>query len=114
MLVHKRWFIAVYWVLAIVLTALAGALGARWGNDQAPTFDNEEKGGVPATGISQLLYQVFGGVLLALAVLAVFAGVWLVMWVRSRRYQPDEDEYDDGDDMSVDDVEQLLVDDESE
>ncbi|NNG40006.1 hypothetical protein HJ588_12100 [Flexivirga sp. ID2601S] len=109
MLVHKRLFAAAYWIVAVVLVAVAGALGAQWGNDQAPTFTDETSGSVPANGVSHLLYQVFGGVLAALAVLAVCAGIWLLMWARARKAQPvDEDDYDDEDTMSVDDVEQLF------
>lgn len=109
MLLHKRWFVAVYWVVALVLIAVGGGLGAKWGDSQAPTFDNKEKGSVPANGVSHMLYQAFGGILLALIVAAVFAGVWLLLWVRSRRTEPEYvDEVDDEDTMSVDDVEQMM------
>lgn len=115
MLLHKRWFVAVYWLAALVLIAVGGGLGATWGDSQAPTFNNKEKGSVPANGVSHMLYQVFGGVLLALIVAAVFAGVWLLLWVRSRRAEPeaepDEDEFDT---MSVDDVEHMFTDEDDE
>lgn len=111
MLLHKRWFVAVYWIVALVLIAVGGGLGAKWGDSQAPTFDNKEKGSVPANGVSHMLYQVFGGVLLALIVAALFAGAWLLLWVRSRRGEPEYDpEDDETDTMSVDDVEQMFTD----
>jgi hypothetical protein len=115
MLLHKRWFVAVYWVAGVALIGLAGALGAHWGDSQAPTFDNEDKGSVPANSVSHLLYQVFGGVLLALVVAAVLAGVWLLLWMRARRGQDGYDDFDpEGEDtMSVDDVEEMFEDDES-
>ena len=114
MLLHKRWFVAVYWVAAVVLIGLGGAIGAKWGDSEAPTFNNEDKGSVPATSVSHLLYQVFGGVLLALIVAAVLAGVWLLLWVRARRLEGGYDDFDpDGEDsMSVDDVEHMFTDDE--
>ena len=118
MLLHKRWFVATYWVVAVLLIAVGGALGAAWGDSEAPTFNNTEKGSVPANGVSHLLYQVFGGVLLALVVAAVFAGVWLLLWMRTRRAHRvlDGDEYaeDDADTMSVDDVEHMFDDAEDE
>lgn len=113
MLLHKRWFVATYWVVAVLLIAVGGALGAGWGDGQAPTFDNPENGSVPANGVSHLLYQVFGGVLLALVVAAAFAGVWLLLWVRTRhaeRARADDDDEDEADTMSVDDVEQMFAD----
>jgi len=115
MLLHKRWFVAVYWIAAVVLIGVGGALGAAWGDSQAPTFNNEDKGSVPANGVSHLLYQVFGGVLLALVVAAVFAGVWLLLWMRARRsdgWYDDSGLEDDEDTMSVDDVEHMFDDDE--
>lgn len=117
MLLHKRWFVAVYWAVAVVLIAVAGGLGATWGDSQAPTFDNKDKGSVPANGVSHLLYQVFGGVLLALVVAAVFAGGWLLLWVRTRRAEALDDaayDEDDADTMSVDDVEHMFDDDADE
>ncbi|WP_188839091.1 hypothetical protein [Flexivirga endophytica] len=116
MLLHKRWFVAVYWIVAVVLIAVGGGLGAKWGDSEAPTFNNKEKGSVPANGVSHMLYQVFGGVLLALVVAAVFAGVWLLLWVRSRRVEPpyDDSEDDDADTMSVDDVEGMFSDEDDE
>lgn len=117
MLLHKRWFVATYWVVAVVLIAFGGALGAKWGDSQAPTFNNKEKGSVPANGVSHLLYQLFGGVLLALVVAAVFAGVWLLLWVRTRRAEQAlaGDEYDDEPDtMSVDDVEHMFDEDDED
>ncbi|RNI22255.1 hypothetical protein [Flexivirga caeni] len=112
MFLHKRWFVATYWIVALVLIGVGGALGARWGDSQAPTFDNQEKGSVPANGVSHLLYQVFGGILLALVVAALFAGVWLLLWIRTRRAERGYDEgdldLDDADAMSVDDVEHLF------
>lgn len=113
MLLHKRWFVAAYWVVAVLLIAVGGALGSKWGDSQAPTFNNEKKGSVPANGVSHLLYQVFGGVLLALVVAAVFAGVWLLLWVRTRHAERAlaGDDYDDEPDtMSVDDVEHMFDD----
>ena len=116
MVLHKRWFVAVYWVAAVVLIGLGGALGARWGDSQAPTFNNEDKGSVPATSVSHLLYQVFGGVLLALIVAAVLAGGWLLLWVRARRRVGIDDDFDpdDEDSMSVDDVEHMFTDEQNE
>ena len=112
MLLHKRWFVAVYWIVAVVLIGLGGALGANWGDSEAPTFNNEDKGSEPANGISHLLYQVFGGVLLALVVAAVLAGIWLLLWVRTRRAQNAIGDFDDEDDdaevMSVGDVEDMF------
>ena len=114
MLLHKRWFVAAYWVVAVVLIAVGGALGAKWGDAQAPTFTNKEKGSVPANGVSHLLYQVFGGVLVALIVAAVFAGVWLLLWVRTRRIEGGYGEADlDDDTMSVDDVEHMFDEDDA-
>ncbi|TWE11876.1 hypothetical protein [Rudaeicoccus suwonensis] len=114
MLLQKRWFVASYWVAAVVLVGVAGALGARWGDGEAPNFDNDDKGGVPATGMSHLLYQVFGGILLAALVLAIFSGVWLLMWMRARRAaaaaDDGADEVIDEDEMSVDDVEHMFDD----
>lgn len=113
MAARNRWLIAAYWVIAVLCTALGAALGASWGSSQAPTFDNDDKGAVPVTSASHFLYSVFGGVLVALAVLAVFAAVWLGFWVRSRRARKGRDERDDdepadGERMSIDDVQGLL------
>lgn len=118
MLLHKRWFVATYWVVAVLLIALGGGLGAKWGDSQAPTFNNEKKGSVPANGVSHLLYQLFGGVLLALVVAAVAAGVWLLLWVRTRRaeqaYVGDEYDDEDANTMSVDDVEHMFDEDDEQ
>ncbi len=118
MLLHKRWFVATYWVVAVLLIAVGGALGDKWGDSQAPTFDNEKKGSVPANGVSHLLYQLFGGVLLALVVAALFAGVWLLLWVRTRHAEQalagDAYDEDDADTMSVDDVEHMFDDDDED
>ncbi|MBB2894540.1 hypothetical protein [Flexivirga oryzae] len=116
MLLHKRWFVAAYWVVAVVLIGVGGALGAAWGDSQAPTFNNEDKGSVPANGVSHLLYQVFGGILLALVVAAVFAGLWLLLWARARRTEAeyDDPDVDDEDTMSVDDVEHMFDEDDED
>ncbi|TWP36183.1 hypothetical protein [Leekyejoonella antrihumi] len=109
----KRWNGLTFWCIAVVFAVIGGIVGASWGGSEAPTFDNEDKGAVPANSASHFLYSVFGAVLLALAVLAVFAAVWLVMWARARRASgPSDDPEEIGHDrMSVEDFEGLLQDD---
>lgn len=84
-MVGNRALTALYWVIGFVLAVLAGVAGASWGNSQAPTFGNDDTGGTPATGASRLLFSLFGGLLAAAAVLAVFAAVFMLLWVRARR-----------------------------
>lgn len=88
-MVGNRALTALYWVIGFVLAVLAGVAGASWGNSQAPTFGNDDTGGTPATGASRLLFSLFGGLLAAAAVLAVFAAVFMFLWVRARRSSPD-------------------------
>ncbi|NHN56660.1 hypothetical protein G9U51_12800 [Calidifontibacter sp. DB0510] len=98
-MVRNKAAAAIYWVIALLLSVVAGVGGAAWGNSMAPTFANEDKGGQPATSASRLLFSVFGGLLCGLGVLAVFAGIWLALWVRQRRADAAtaEDDYDDYD-----------------
>lgn len=95
-MVGNRALTALYWVIGFVLAVLAGVGGAAWGNSLAPTFENEESGGTPATGASRLLFSIFGGLLGAAIVLAVFAAVFMVLWVRHRRANPavDDEEFE--------------------
>lgn len=95
-MVGNRALTALYWVIGFVLAVLAGAGGAAWGNSLAPTFENEESGGTPATGASRLLFSIFGGLLGAAIVLAVFAAIFMVLWVRHRRTNPavDDEEFE--------------------
>ncbi len=105
---QSRLFAPVFWVVGFVATVLAGVLGAMWGQGQAPVFTDDDGNEVAASSASHLLYGVFGGVLFALAVLAAFALVWLLLWARRRRRQGQVFE-DLGDNpMSVVDVEGLL------
>lgn len=92
----NRALTALYWVIGFVLAVLAGVVGAAWGNSLAPTFENEESGGTPATGASRLLFSIFGGLLGAAIVLAVFAAIFMVLWVRHRRANPavDDEEFE--------------------
>lgn len=95
-MVGNRALTALYWVIGFVLAVLAGVVGAAWGNSLAPTFENEESGGTPATGASRLLFSIFGGLLGAAIVLAVFAAIFMVLWVRHRRANPavDDEEFE--------------------
>lgn len=92
-----------YWMVAIVLSALAGVGGANWGNSLAPSFHNEDAGGTPATSASRLLFSVFGGLLGALGVLAVFAAIFMVLWLRQRRASVEEEQ--ENDESFIDDIE---------
>ena len=47
----NRGLTALYWTADVVLAAFAGVGGAAWGNSAAPTFENEETGGTPATSV---------------------------------------------------------------
>lgn len=95
-MVGNRALTALYWVIGFGLAVLAGVGGAAWGNSLAPTFENEESGGTPATGASRLLFSIFGGLLGAAIVLAVFAAIFMVLWVRHRRANPavDDEEFE--------------------
>lgn len=93
-MVGNRALTALYWVIGFVLAVLAGVAGASWGNSQAPTFGNDETGGTPATGASRLLFSLFGGLLAAAAVLAVFAGIFMLLWLRGRRGHGTDDDYE--------------------
>ncbi len=105
---QSRLFAPAFWVVGFVATVLAGVLGAMWGQGQAPVFTDDDGNEVAASSASHLLYGIFGGVLFALAVLAAFSLVWLLLWARRRRRQGQVFE-DLGDDpMSVVDVEGLL------
>jgi len=102
--------VVTFWCAALVLAVVGGIIGAKWGGSQAPTFDNKDKGAVPANSASHFLYGLFGGVLLALAVVAVFAAIWMVSWARARRAAGPVDDVEEVDDdrMSVADVEGLM------
>lgn len=105
-MVGNRALTALYWVIGFVLAVLAGVGGAAWGNSLAPTFENEESGGTPATGASRLLFSIFGGLLGAAIVLAVFAAIFMVLWVRHRRTNPAvDDEKFEADEELLDHVE---------
>ena len=105
-MVGNRALTALYWVIGFVLAVLAGVVGAAWGNSLAPTFENEESGGTPATGASRLLFSIFGGLLGAAIVLAVFAAIFMVLWVRHRRANPAVDDEDfEADEELLDHVE---------
>ena len=105
-MVGNRALTALYWVIGFVLAVLAGVVGAAWGNSLAPTFENEESGGTPATGASRLLFSLFGGLLGAAIVLAVFAAIFMVLWVRHRRANPAVDDEDfEADEELLDHVE---------
>lgn len=105
-MIGHRALTAAYWVAGILLAILAGVAGAGWGNSQAPTFSNDDKGGTPATGASRLMFSVFGGLLAAGLVLAFFAAVFMFLWVRSRRAHSQEDEdYFEPDDSLMDEME---------
>lgn len=93
-MVGNRALTALYWVIGFVLAVLAGVAGASWGNSQAPTFGNDETGGTPATGASRLLFSLFGGLLAAAAVLAVFAAIFMLLWLRGRRGRTGDDDYE--------------------
>lgn len=98
-MVGNRALTALYWVIGFVLAVLAGVAGAAWGNGQAPTFGNDKTGGTPATGASRLLFSLFGGLLAAALVLAVFAAIFMVLWLRKRRTEPDADDFEDDEDF---------------
>lgn len=106
-LLRNRPLAIAYWVAALVLSVLAGVGGGAVAQGWAPQF-SDEGAGAPATSGAQLLYGVVGGLLAGLAVLALFAGVWLLLWARERRHQ--EPDWDDADD----DMEDLLVDEDGE
>ncbi|MBD2758862.1 hypothetical protein IEE94_05010 [Yimella sp. cx-573] len=105
-MVGNRAMTALYWVIGFGLATLAGVAGAAWGNSQAPTFENEETGGTPATGASRLMFSIFGGLLGSLGVLAIFAAIYMVLWVRARRANPPvEEEHFEDDDTLLDEME---------
>lgn len=81
-----------YWLLAFVLAVLGGVVGSRVGSDWAPEFSDD--GADAATSGTRLLMGVLGFVVGAMAVTALFAGVWLVAWVLERRragVEPEDD-----------------------
>lgn len=102
-MLHKRGLVAAYWLAGLVLAALAGAFGADAGVEAAPEFEDQAEGGSPATGASKLLFALIGGSLGFLAVIAVFAAIFLVLWVRERRRQ--EPEEIDSDESFADHIE---------
>lgn len=104
-MVGNRTLTATYWIAGFVLAVLAGVGGAAWGNSMAPTFENEQTGGTPATGASRLMFSVFGGLLAGALVLAIFAAIFMFLWVRDRRAQPEVDDEFEGDEGFLDEIE---------
>ncbi len=109
-LAGKRWAGPVYWLVAVALALVAAILGGRWGSSQAPEFHGEDDNGAPATSASHLIYAIGGAVLCGLAVLAVAAAVFFVVWARERRRGGEEqwDEQAQDDDLDLDDVEGMF------
>ncbi|GAB3577787.1 hypothetical protein [Calidifontibacter terrae] len=103
-MIGNRLATAAYWLVGIVLSVLAGVGGAAWGNSLAPSFDNDNTGGTPATSASRLLYSIFGGLLCGFGVLAVFAAIFMVLWVRARRAEVEVDD-EETDESLIDDLE---------
>lgn len=95
-LLRKKPVTIAYWLLAFVVSVFAGVGGAVLGRDHAPEFDTEDEGAAATSG-ARLLFGTLGFLLAGLATLALFAGIWLLLWHRQRRQEPpavDEDEAD--------------------
>lgn len=106
-IIHRRGFAVAYWVVAFLAMVGGLIIGGKAGHGGAPSFGDD----AGASGASSLLFAIGGGLLGALAALAVFAGLWLGLWALERRNNPmsDDEEY-----ASLDDLEDLGSDDDDE
>ncbi|KNX37945.1 hypothetical protein [Luteipulveratus halotolerans] len=94
-----------YWVVAFVLSVLAGVGGAVLGRSWAPELGTVEEGAAATSG-ARFLFGVIGFCIGAAALAAVFAGVWMLAWARHRRTTEQVPEHDAEDDLA-----DLLIDD---
>lgn len=106
MFVLRRRPVAIaYWLAAFVISIWVGVLLSGWASDSALS---EGPDGQATTNGAQIVYGFVGFVLGLLGVIAIFAGIWLVLWAKERRGQ--EPEYQD-DDGEIDDI---LIDEDGE
>lgn len=108
-LLNRRPVAIAYWFVAAVLSVFAGVAAANAGVGFAPETTDEL--GEPTTNGAQILYGLVGFALGMLGAIAVFAGVWLLLWALERRSRPQADEWDERD---ADDFDDILVDEEGE
>ncbi|AKU16008.1 hypothetical protein [Luteipulveratus mongoliensis] len=103
---QQRAIAVAYWVIAFVLSVLAGVGGAVIARDSAPEFSKEDEGAAATSG-ARVLFGAMGFAIAGLAVAALFAGAWMLLWIRQRRTQaPTAIGHDDPDH----DLADLLVD----
>ncbi|MDE9367196.1 hypothetical protein PZ938_16375 [Luteipulveratus sp. YIM 133132] len=81
---HRRPVAITYWVATFVLSVLAGVGGAMLGRGVAPDLGSQDEGAAATSG-ARFLFGVLGFVLGTAAVVALFAGLWMLAWARRRR-----------------------------
>lgn len=97
-LVHNKAFALGYWILAFVAIVGGVIVGGKISNGSAPEFGDDSGTSVG----SHVLFSLGGAVIGALAVAALFAGVWMALWAADRRAHPEVDDREDFD--SLDDL----------
>lgn len=109
---RNRAFAICFWLIAVALAVAGGVWGASLLGSRSPEF-HDDGNGVVVSSASHVLFEILGGVLGAAIVLAAASLIWFFLWWRAR--QDGEDVEDDDDyDLSLDDVDEMMVDEDSE
>lgn len=109
---RNRAFAVCYWLITIALAVAGGVWGASLLGSRSPEF-HDDGNGVVASSASHVLFEVLGGVLGAAIVLAIASLVWFFLWWRARQDGLVADSDDDDYDLSLDDVDEMMVDEEA-
>lgn len=103
---RNRAFAACYWLITVALAVAGGVWGANLLGSRSPEF-HDDGNGVVASSASHVLFEVLGGVLGAAIVLAIASLIWFFLWWRARQ---DDVVEDDDYDLSLQDVDEMMVD----
>lgn len=109
---RNRVFAVCYWLITIALAVAGGVWGASLLGSRSPEF-HDDGNGVVASSASHVLFEVLGGVLGAAIVLAIASLIWFFLWWRARQDGLIADQDDDDYDLSLDDVDDMMVDEDS-
>ena len=108
---RNRAFAICFWLITVALAVAGGVWGASLLGSRSPEF-HDDGNGVVVSSASHVLFEVLGGVLGAAIVLAIASLIWFFLWWRARQEGLGvEDEYYE-DDLSLDHLDQMMVDDE--